>query len=80
VKWSPGTNQTGNRFDVRYRVDGGAWKTWKSQVSIAQATFGVNNMPVHVAPGHTYEVEARSEKSTNLSKPSGWSPLARVVT
>lgn len=80
VKWSPGTNQTGNRFDVRYRVDGGAWKTWKSQVSIAQATFGANNSPVHVAPGHTYEVEARSEKSTNLSKPSGWSPLARVVT
>src|SRR5581483_2645182 len=80
VKWSPGTNQTGNRFDVRYRVDNGTWKTWKSHVSLAQATFGAGNLPVHVAPGHTYEVEARSEKATNLSKPSGWSPLARVVT
>ena len=23
VRWSPGTNETGDRFDVRYRVDGG---------------------------------------------------------
>jgi plastocyanin len=80
VKWSPGTNQTGNRFDVRYRVDGGTWKTWKNDVTTAQAIFGASNLPVHVAPGHTYEVEARSEKATNLTKPSGWSPLARVVT
>jgi plastocyanin len=80
VKWSPGTNQTGNRFDVRYRVDGGAWKTWRNHVATAQAIFGAGNSPVHVGPGHTYEVQARSEKSTNLSKPSGWSPSARVVT
>jgi plastocyanin len=80
VRWSPGTNQTGNRFDVRYRVDGGAWKTWKNHVAAAQGLFGVNNSPVHVAPGHTYDVQARSEQSTNVSKASGWSPSARVTT
>ena len=80
VRWSPGTNQTGNAFDVRYRVDGGTWKTWKSHVAAAQAIFGANNNPVHVGPGHTYEVQARSEKSSNLAKKSGWSPAARVQT
>src|SRR4051794_4953516 len=80
VRWSPGTNQTGNAFDVRYRVDGGAWKTWKKHVAVAQAVFGAGNKPVHVAPGHTYEVQARSEKSSNLSKASDWSPSARVHT
>ena len=80
VKWSPGTNQTGNRFDVRYRVDGGAWKIWQNHVATAQAIFGAANSPVQVGPGHTYELQARSEKATNLSKPSGWSPSAKVVT
>jgi plastocyanin len=80
VRWSPGTNQTGNAFDVRYRVDGGAWKTWQNHVTAAYAVFGANNSPVHVGPGHTYEVQARSEKLSDLSKPSGWSPSAKVTT
>ena len=80
VKWSPGTNQTGNAFDVRYRVDGGAWKTWQNHVATAQAVFGASNSPVHVGPGHTYEVQARSEKLSNVSKASGWSPSAKVTT
>ena len=78
VKWSPGTNQTGNAFDVRYRVDGGAWKPWKNHVAAASAIFGAGNQ--HVAPGHTYEFQARSEKSTAVSKASGWSPSAKVTT
>ncbi len=80
VRWSPGTTQTGNAFDVRYRVDGGAWKTWKSHVTAAKAVFGANSKPVRVKPKHTYEIQARSEKSSNLSKRSGWSPSARVQT
>lgn len=80
VRWSPGTNQTGNAFDVRYRVDGGAWKTWKNHVAAASAIFGAGNQPVHVGPGHTYEVQARSEKTSNVSKASGWSPSARAQT
>jgi len=80
VRWSPGTNQTGNAFDVRYRVDSGAWKAWKNHVSAAQAVFGAKKKPVRVRAGHKYEVQARSEKSTDLRKRSGWSPSARVQT
>jgi plastocyanin len=80
VRWSPGTNQTGNRFDVRYRIDGGAWKTWKNHIAAAQGVFGVSDNPVHVSPRHKYEVQARSETSTDLQKRSGWSPSARVTT
>jgi plastocyanin len=80
VRWSPGTDQTGNAFDVRYRVDGGAWKTWKNHVVAAQGIFGAGGKPVPVRPGHTYDVQARSEKTSNVSKASGWSPSARVQT
>jgi plastocyanin len=80
VKWSTGSNQTGGKFDVRYRVDGGQWKVWKNDVTVGQAVFGANLKPVRVRPGHTYDVQARSEKSTDTSKTSGWSPFARVIT
>jgi hypothetical protein len=80
VRWSPGTNDTGNAFDVRYRVDGGTWKVWKNDVAAAQAIFGANAKPVPVRRGHTYDVQARSEKASDPSKRSDWSPLARVAT
>ncbi len=80
VRWSPGTNETGNRFDVRYRVDGGAWTKWGNNVAFSAAIFGSDNRPVPVTAGHTYEVQARSETSTDLQKRSGWSPSARVTT
>jgi plastocyanin len=80
VRWSTGSNDTGNAFDVRYRVDGGKWKLWKNDVKAAQATFGANAKPVRVGPGHTYDVQARSERASDPSKRSDWSPLARVST
>ena len=80
VRWAPTTSNTGGKFDVRYRVDGGAWKVWKNDTTARQASFGGNNKPVHVAAGHTYDVQSRSEKSTDTSKLSGWSPAARVTT
>jgi plastocyanin len=80
VVWSQGSNQTGNAFDVRYRVDGGKWTTWKNHTAAAKAAFGANGSPVTVRPGHTYDVQVRSEKSSDLTKRSDWSPLARVRT
>jgi len=79
VAWAPTSSNTGGKFDVRYRVDGGAWKVWKNDVTGRQATFGAANNPVHVAAGHTYDIQARSEKSVNTSAASGWSPAARVT-
>lgn len=80
VSWAPTSSNTGGKFDVRYRVNGGAWKVWKNDATARQATFGANNKPVHVGPGRTYDVAVRSEKSTDTSKVSGWSPAARVTT
>jgi plastocyanin len=80
VRWAPATSNTGGKFDVRYRVDGGAWEVWKNDVTTAQATFGANGKPIRVRAGHTYDVQARSEKSSDTSKASGWSPAARVTT
>jgi plastocyanin len=80
VRWSTGSNDTGGKFDVRYRVDGGAWKVWKNDVTATQATFGAVGKPVPVRAGHTYDVAARSEKASNTSQASGWSPFARVTT
>jgi plastocyanin len=78
VEWAGTLRQSGDAFDVRYRVDGGAWKMWKNDVTIGQATFGASNHPIHVGPGHTYDIQARSEKKAAPSKVSGWSPLARA--
>jgi len=80
VRWSTGSRDTGGKFDVRYRVDGGAFKVWKNDVTATQATFGAGNAPVQVAPGHTYDIQARSEKASNTSQASDWSPAARVTT
>ena len=80
VRWSTGSNDTGNAFDVRYRVDGGEWKLWRNDVKAAQATFGANAKPVRVRAGHTYDVQARSEKASNPKKRSKWSPRVRVST
>ena len=80
VRWSTGSRDTGGKFDVRYRVDGGAFKVWKNDVTATQATFGAGNAPVQVAPGHTYDIQARSEKASNTSQAGDWSPAARVTT
>lgn len=80
VRWATTSTKTGGKFDVRYRVSGGAWKVWKNDVTTLAATFGGGNNPVHVTAGHTYDVQVRSEKSTDTSKASNWSPLARVTT
>jgi plastocyanin len=80
VRWSTGSNDTGNAFDVRYRVDRGKWKLWRNDVETAQAVFGADAKPVRVRPGHTYDVAGRSEKASNPRKRSDWSPVARVST
>jgi hypothetical protein len=80
VRWSTGSDDTGDAFDVRYRVDGGKWKKWKNDVTKAKATFGAKKKPIRVRRGHTYDVQARSEKKKKTKKRSKWSPKARVQT
>jgi plastocyanin len=79
VAWAAPLTETGNAFDVRYRVNGGNWKTWKNDTSKRGGTFGENNNPVDVKPGKTYDIEARSEKANKPKKRSDWSPAASIV-
>ena len=82
VIWALGgtsPTNTGNQFDVRYRVGTSAtWKIWKNDVSARSGVFGQNGQPVQVMPGRTYQFQARSQKIP--SQPSGWSPTLTVST
>jgi plastocyanin len=78
VIWALTGTNTGNQFDVRYRVDGGTWKTWKNDVTSRSAVFGLNGAPVVVSPGHTYQFQVRSQKVP--TQPSGFSPTLTVTT
>jgi hypothetical protein len=65
---------TGDQFDVRFRVNDGSWRHWKTNTAKRKGVFGKNDNPVDVKVGRTYDFKARSEKSSNPSRRSGWSP------
>jgi hypothetical protein len=79
VKWASAATQTGDQFDLRCRIDGGSWANWRRNTASFSATFGTNGNPVTVMPGHTYQVEARSERAGTTSQ-SDWSPFVTVTT
>ncbi len=81
VVWVNGTSDTGDQFDVRYRVGKKSkkFKPWLTDTSLGQAVFGAGDSPVDVKPGKAYYFRARSQNSSNPSKPSGWSPTLKVV-
>jgi plastocyanin len=74
VTWSPGTLQSGDRFDVQFKVGDGKWRTWKKNTLKHDGFFGRNGNPVTLNPSKTYRIRARSELSANPKKRSGWSP------
>jgi plastocyanin len=74
VTWANDSLDTGNAFDVRYRVNGGDWATWKDDTQLHQAVFGINDRPVRASARKTYQFEVRSEKKLKPSKHSDWSP------
>jgi plastocyanin len=87
VRWAlpvttPGTGtNTGNQFDVRFRVGvTGTWRLWGNDVSVRSGVFGQNGRPLQVMPDRTYQFQARSQKSSAPTQPSGWSPTLTVNT
>jgi plastocyanin len=73
VKWAASGTNTGNRFDVMYRVGSGAWKTWRNNTSARSLVFGKGG-PVAVARGKSYSFKVRSGNGTG-SIQSGFSPV-----
>lgn len=71
VRWATASSQTGDRFDVQFRVGSGEWRTWRAGTASLQGVFGKNGRPVRVRDGVTYWFRARSLSGTARSR---WSP------
>lgn len=78
--WATDITETGDRFDVRFKVGDGKWRMWKDETSKFKALFGRNGSPAEVKPGKQYRLQARSQKGSNTSKRSRWSPPLVVST
>jgi plastocyanin len=73
VKWAAAGTNTGDRFDVMYRIGSGAWKTWRNNTSARSMVFGGAG-PVAVARGKNYSFKVRSGRGTG-SIQSAFSPV-----
>jgi plastocyanin len=74
ILWASSDSETGNQYDVQYKVGKRDWKYWKKNTANGGALFGKNGKPVTVNPDKVYKVRARSEKASNPKRRSGWSP------
>jgi plastocyanin len=72
VKWATAGSNTGNTYDVQFRVGTGAWRNWKSNTGAPSAVFGARSAPVRVARGKSYSFRVVSR--TGAAK-SGLSPV-----
>jgi plastocyanin len=72
VQWATARTNTGNRFDVQYRVGRGPWRTWLRRTAARSAVFGNRSRPVRVRNGKTYSFRVVSRTSAGNS---GVSPV-----
>jgi plastocyanin len=81
VIWATADTDTGRVFDVRYRVDGGDWQTWKTDTTRFKGAFGRNDRPVQVEPGHAYRFQGRSQVNDARNRDhSRWSQTLTYST
>jgi plastocyanin len=76
VRWATDAAETGNAYDVQFRVGSSKWRTWKRDVTNNKGVFGRDAKPVRVRDGVRYSFRARSQDGPNLS---GWSPVASLI-
>ena len=74
LTWADVSSETGDAYDVRYRVDGRNWRIWKNDTPHFGGTFGAGGHPIVLKTGHTYKFQVRSEKGSNPDRRSDWSP------
>jgi plastocyanin len=80
IVWSDSADESGDQFDVRYKVSGKrGWNTWLKNTDQDGADFGAGD-PVNLKPDKTYSIQVRSELSSNPKrKHSGWSPSLKIT-
>jgi plastocyanin len=80
VIWASRRTNTGGSFDVRFKVGRGDWRTWRNDTERFRGVFGRNRNPVRVRANRVYKFQVRSERTSNPSRRSDWSPTLRVRT
>lgn len=75
VQWATAASNTGNRFDVQYRIGAGTWRTWLRGSSARSKVFGARSAPTRVRRGTTYSFRVIS--SSGATARSGLSPVVR---
>ena len=70
-------SQTGGKFDVQYKVESGEWKNWLKNTTEVQGTFGDGGSPIQLQLEKNYSFRARSQKGSDNTKVSGWSPVKK---
>jgi plastocyanin len=74
--WAEDTTNTGQVFDVQFKVDQGRWRKWKTDTEKFKGVFGRNDRPVPYNPSREYRFRARSQKRDNMpAARSRWSPV-----
>ncbi len=73
VQWATVNSETGNQYDVQYRVGDKPWRNWKTNTSKLQAKFGFNDNPVPLR-NRVYSFRARSEVAGSKKRRSNFSP------
>jgi plastocyanin len=80
VIWASPRTNTGRSFDVRFKLGRGDWNTWRNDTERLRGVFGRNRNPVRVRANKVYKFQVRSERTSNPSRRSDWSPTLRVRT
>jgi len=78
VRWATDNLDSGDRFDVHYRVGDRRWKSWRRNSGKIEGEFGANDKPLNVKPNRIYSFRARSKDSDNPKRRSGWSPVVSI--
>lgn len=74
INWAVDASTTGNRYDVRFKVDNAPWRNWKQGTKRQSDIFGRNDDPVNFSGLKDYTIQARSKLKSDPGRRSGWSP------
>jgi plastocyanin len=70
VQWASAGSNTGNRFNVEYKVGSGPFKAWLTNTAARSAVFGARSRPVALVRAKTYSFRVTSLSGTAKSAPS----------
>ncbi len=78
VSWATKASQTGRRYDVRFKVAGGTWRTWLQDTRRRSGVFNTaDGTGASASAKRRILIQVRSENTKR--KASDWSPALRVT-